>query len=95
MAIELDMRSADFERGFEALLGAKRESAVEVDAAVAAIIADVRARGDEALIDYSRRFDRVDIGGEGLRIGAAEIEAATAASTARRAEGARTRPSSG
>jgi histidinol dehydrogenase len=79
MAIELDMRSADFERRFEALLGAKRESAVEVDAAVAGIIADVRARGDAALADYSRRFDRVDVVAKGLRIGASEIEAATAA----------------
>ena len=68
MAIELDMRSADFEQRFEALLGAKRESAVEVDEAVAAIIADVRARGDEAVSDYSRRFDRVDIEAKGLRV---------------------------
>ena len=37
MAIELDMRSADFEQRFEALLGAKRESAVEVDAVAASI----------------------------------------------------------
>jgi histidinol dehydrogenase len=79
MAIELDTRSADFERRFEALLGAKRESAVEVDAAVAEIIADVRARGDAALADYSRRFDRVDVSARGLRIGASEIEAATEA----------------
>jgi histidinol dehydrogenase len=80
MAIELDMRSADFERRFEALLGAKREQAAEVDAAVASIIEDVRAHGDAALSDYSRRFDRVDIGAQGLRIGGAEIEAAVAAS---------------
>ena len=55
MAIELDMRSADFEQRFVSLLCAKRESAPEVDAAVGAIIDDVRARGDEALADYSRR----------------------------------------
>ncbi len=79
MAIELDMGSADFEPRFAALLGAKRESAADVDAVVAAIIEDVRARGDEALADYSRRFDRVDIGQTGLAIGAAEIEAAIAA----------------
>jgi histidinol dehydrogenase len=79
MAIELDMRSADFEQRFEALLGAKQESAVEVDAVVAEIIADVRARGDAALADYSRRFDRVDVVAKGLRIGGSEIEAATAA----------------
>src|SRR5271165_4940115 len=79
MAIELDMRSADFERRFDALLGAKRESSVEVDAVVADIIEDVRTRGDAALADYSRRFDRVDIAAAGLRIGADEIDAATAA----------------
>src|SRR5271166_1403810 len=79
MAIELDMRSADFERRFDALLGAKRESSAEVDAVVADIIEDVRTRGDPALADYSRRFDRVDIAAAGLRIGADEIEAATAA----------------
>jgi histidinol dehydrogenase len=79
MAIELNMRSPDFEQRFVALLGAKRESAPEVDAAVAAIIDDVRWRGDEALADYSRRFDRFDLAAKGLRIGASEIEAATAA----------------
>ncbi len=79
MAIELDMRSADFEQRFEALLGAKRESAVEVDEAVAAIIADVRARGDEAVSDYSRRFDRVDIEAKGLRVASGEIDAAISA----------------
>ena len=79
MAIELDMRSADFERRFEALLGAKRESSAEVDAVVADIIEDVRTRGDAALADYSRRFDRVDVVAAGLRIGVDEIEAATAA----------------
>jgi histidinol dehydrogenase len=79
MAIELDMGSADFERRFEALLHAKRESAADVDAAVAAIIEDVRARGDEALAEFSLRFDRVNLGARGLAIGAAEIEAAVAA----------------
>jgi histidinol dehydrogenase len=79
MAVELDMRSADFEQRFETLLAAKRESAVEVDVAVAGIVEDVRARGDEALTDYSRRFDRVEIGAKDLRIGKDEVEAATAA----------------
>jgi histidinol dehydrogenase len=78
MAITLDMRSADFERRFVDLLGAKRESSAEVDSVVAAIIDDVRARGDDALADYSRRFDRVDVGAMGLAIGAREVEAAVA-----------------
>ncbi|MBV9288082.1 MAG: histidinol dehydrogenase [Hyphomicrobiales bacterium] len=76
MAIELDMRAADFEQRFDALHGAKRESAVDVDSAVAAIVDDVRARGDEALADYTLRFDRVNLKTKGLAIPAAEIEAA-------------------
>ena len=79
MAIELDMASADFERRFEALLGAKRESAADVDATVAAIIEDVRTRGDQALDDYSLRFDRVSLRGKGLALRADEIDAAIAA----------------
>ncbi len=79
MAIELEMGSADFERRFEALLGQKRESAADVDAAVAAIIEDVRRRGDAALADYSRQFDRVDVNKMGLAIGSAEIDAALSA----------------
>ncbi len=79
MAMALDMQSADFERRFASLLAAKRESSADVDAAVAAIIEDVRARGDEALVDHSLRFDRVDVAKLGLKIGAAEIEAAIAA----------------
>jgi len=75
----LDMQSADFERRFAALLAAKREASADVDAAVADIIAEVRARGDEALADYSLRFDRVDLKRLGLRIAAAEIDAAVAA----------------
>jgi histidinol dehydrogenase len=79
MAVALDMQSADFEQHFAALLAAKRESSADVDAVVAAIIADVRGRGDEALADYSLRFDRVDLARLGLTISAAEVEAATAA----------------
>jgi histidinol dehydrogenase len=79
MAMALDMRSADFERRFASLIAAKRESAADVDAAAAAIIEDVRARGDEALAEYSLRFDRVDVAKIGLKIASREIEAAIAA----------------
>ncbi|MGO9772806.1 MAG: histidinol dehydrogenase [Roseiarcus sp.] len=79
MAITLDMGGADFELRFRALLEAKRESAVDVDAAVAAIIADVRARGDAALAECTLRFDRVDLTRSGFRIAAREIDAAFAA----------------
>jgi len=79
MAMALDMRSTDFEQRFRALLAAKRESSADVDIAVADIIDDVRRRGDQALADLSLRFDRVEIGRLGLKIGAAGIEAAIAA----------------
>ena len=78
MAIELDMGAADFEERFVALLGSKRERAADVDAAVTAIIDDVRARGDVALAEHSLRFDRVDVVAKGVQIGAAEIDAAVA-----------------
>jgi histidinol dehydrogenase len=50
-----------------------------VNAVVKAIIDDVRARGDAALIDYSARFDRVDLAAVGLRVAEEEIDAAVAA----------------
>ena len=79
MAIALDMRSADFDQRFAALLAAKRESSADVDLAVADIIDDVRQRGDQALAELSLRFDRIEIGRLGLKVGAAEVEAAIGA----------------
>jgi len=76
MASRLDVRDASFERQFEAFLTAKREAAADVDAAAAAIIADVRARGDAALIDYTEKFDRLTLTPETLRLSPGEIEQA-------------------
>ena len=61
MVQRLDARASDFAARFAALLAIKREVSEDVDAAVRAIIADVRARGDAAVADYTRRFDRVDV----------------------------------
>jgi histidinol dehydrogenase len=83
MAVFLDANAADFEARFVALLNLKRESSVDVDDVVASIIADVRARGDAALAEYSLRFDRVDLARQGVRISVAEIDAAVAASDPR------------
>ncbi len=91
MAVFLDANAADFEAEFVALLNAKRESSADVDDAVAAIIADVRARGDAALAEYSLRFDRVDLARQGIRISAAEIDAAVAASDPKAVEALRIR----
>ena len=71
----LDVQDADFEARFAALLGMKREEAEDVDQAVAAIIADVRARGDAAVLDLTARFDRMNLTADRLEFSAAEIEA--------------------
>ena len=51
MAARLDQNQQDFEARFAALLAAKREADVDVGNAVAAIIGDIRQRGDAALLD--------------------------------------------
>ena len=76
------IRLATIDRGFEeaftALLGQTRETTETVDQAVAAIIAEVRAEGDAALLRYTKRFDRLALTADRLRVGADEIEAAAA-----------------
>ncbi|WP_319241261.1 histidinol dehydrogenase [uncultured Propionivibrio sp.] len=57
----LSSRDADFEAQLEALLAFETAQNADVDAAVAAILADVKARGDAAVLDYTRRFDRVEV----------------------------------
>ena len=79
MALRLDSRSPSFPRDFAALLAMKREVSEDVDAAARVIIEDVIARGDAALVDYTRRFDRLSLDASGLHIGAAEVDAAMAA----------------
>ncbi|SPF77022.1 Histidinol dehydrogenase [Aliiroseovarius pelagivivens] len=71
----LNSTSADFEARFTELLSMKREDSPDVDAAVAEIIADVRARGDQAVIDLTSKFDRMDLTPATLRFSEAEIEA--------------------
>ncbi|WP_417766587.1 histidinol dehydrogenase [Stappia sp.] len=60
MAIRLSTSAPDFGARFDTLLASKREASADVDAAVRDIIEDVRARGDAALLDYTKRFDRLD-----------------------------------
>lgn len=69
----LDTTSTDFERQFEELLGAKRESEADVDQTVSDIIAAVRQRGDDALFAYTAEFDRVQYSPETLRVRPDEI----------------------
>ncbi len=75
MPMFLNINDADFEVRFAALLGMKREEAEDVDQAVAAIIADVRARGDAAVIDLTAQFDRLSLTAGNLAFSPAEIAA--------------------
>ncbi|ERF83920.1 histidinol dehydrogenase [Bradyrhizobium viridifuturi] len=79
MPVRLDRQSADFEQRFRDFLAAKREVSADVERATRAIVDDVAARGDAALLEATRKFDRLDITAAGLRITPAEIDAAVAA----------------
>jgi histidinol dehydrogenase len=79
MPVRLDRSSADFDQRFGTFLAAKREVSADVERATRAIVDDVAARGDTALIEATRKFDRLDIEASGLRVTAAEIEAAVRA----------------
>jgi len=76
MAITLRQSDADFEKRFAAFLTTKREISPDVDATVRAIIDDVRSRGDAALVDYSKKFDRADLGKLGIAVSRADIDQA-------------------
>ena len=76
MPLRLDRSSADFDKQFAGFLAAKREASVDVERAARAIVDDVADRGDAALIEATRKFDRLDLDAAGLRVSAAEIDAA-------------------
>lgn len=71
----LNTRDAHFDSRFTEILGLKREDSPDVDAAVADIIADVRARGDRAVIDLTAKFDRLELTPETLAFTQDEIDA--------------------
>ena len=78
----LSTADAGFAAAFDALLNEARETTARVDAAVAAIIAEVRANGDAALCAYTARFDRLELDPAALRVTPAEIDQACAATSA-------------
>jgi histidinol dehydrogenase len=80
MPLHLTTADADFESQFAAFLAGKREVSEDVEAVVRAIVAQVRQDGDKALVELTRRFDRLDLASTGIRVSEAEIEAAVAAS---------------
>jgi histidinol dehydrogenase len=79
MPVRLDFSSADFAGRFADFLAAKREVSADIEAATRAIVDDVAARGDAALIEATRKFDRLDLDASGLRVSPAEIDAAVKA----------------
>ncbi|HMM63905.1 MAG TPA: histidinol dehydrogenase [Mesorhizobium sp.] len=78
MAVTLRQSASDFEERFAAFLATKREVSADVDTAVRDIVGRVRAEGDAALIDYTRRFDRTDLAALGMAVTRADIEKAYA-----------------
>jgi len=76
--IRLTTTAADFPAAFAALLDQARETTDRVDTAVAAIIGEVRARGDAALLDFTARFDRLRLTADRLRVSPGEIDDAVA-----------------
>jgi histidinol dehydrogenase len=76
----LDTRDADFPAQFAQLVAIDSAGDRQIERVAEAIVDDVRARGDAALLEYTRRFDRVDAPSvAALEIGAGEMRAALAA----------------
>ena len=78
MPLRLDASAPGFEKEFSAFLGRNRDTDENVDRVAAEIVADVRARGDAALVEYTRKFDKVETDAAGLRLSDAERKAAAA-----------------
>ncbi len=79
MPIRLDSRAADFNERFSQFLAMKREVSADIDAAARAIVDDVMKRGDAALIEATKKYDRLDVKADGMRVTPSEIEAAAKA----------------
>jgi histidinol dehydrogenase len=79
MPVRLDKSSTDFAERFAGFLAMKREVSADIESATRAIVDDVATRGDAALIEATRKFDRLELDAGGLRVTPAEIEAAVKA----------------
>ena len=76
MPIRLDARAEDFERRFVELLSMKREVSLDVEQTVRDIVNDVRARGDDALVELSQKFDQIDLRAHGIKVSASDLDEA-------------------
>ncbi len=72
----LKSQSPEFKKFLAAILARRGSDSGDIDAAVSKIIADVRKRGDHALIDLTARFDRVKLTSKTLRVTPAERQSA-------------------
>ena len=79
MARTFDASAPDFDARFDALLKERRGGGDSVDAAAGAVIEQVRAGGVQALLDLTRKFDKIDLTEADLRVTAEEVEAGAAA----------------
>ena len=79
MPLRLDTRDPGFAADFTRLLGMKREISEDVDLAARSIIEGVVARGDAALVEYTQRYDRIELTPASLRVRPEDIESARAA----------------
>jgi len=84
MARRLNTRDASFAQDFETLLFAKRAAEEDVAAGARAIIAEVRSRGDDALVELTNTYDRAGVTAATLRLCAEEIGASVAQVSAER-----------
>jgi histidinol dehydrogenase len=78
MPVKFSTRDADFEARFQDLLGAKREVQEDLNNAVTAILNDVKARGDAAVLEYTKRWDRLNLTADSMAFTAEEIASAVA-----------------
>ena len=74
MPVFLNSQSSNFEKEFKKLLSAKRENSVDVDLSVREIIDGVIDRGDQALIEYTKKFDRINLTSDKLRFTQSELK---------------------
>lgn len=74
---KLDSQQADFKQSMDQLLAWESVSDIAVQQTVLDILHQVKSRGDEAVIEYSNRFDRLDVTSmTELEIGQAQLQAA-------------------
>jgi histidinol dehydrogenase len=79
MPVRLDRSRADFTQRFAQFLAMKREVSADIESATRAIVDDVAARGDAALIEATRKFDRLNLDAARLRVTPEDIDAAVKA----------------